>query len=41
MYNQLILVLNQQQSGPLQTGAVGQHIQENIEGTGLRMYQEI
>ena len=40
-YNQIILSLNQQQSGRFQTEAVGQHIQESIEEIGRHMYQEI
>ena len=41
VYNQIILGLNQQQSGRFRTEAVGQHIQESIEEIGRHMYQEI
>ena len=41
VYNQIILSLNQQQSGRFQTEEVGQRIQESIGEIGHHMYQEI
>ena len=41
VYNQIVLSLNQQQSGRFRTGAVGERIQESIEEIGHHMYQEI
>lgn len=40
-YNQIILNLNKQQSGPFQTEVDTQRILETIEGTGHRMCREI
>ena len=41
VYNQIISNLNQRQFGRFWTEAVGQRIQESIEGIGRHMYQEI